>query len=97
MKKKKIYIAGKVSGLPSAETSMKFGTHEKKLLTEGHTPIVPLNLCEPGEDWYAAMKKCLREMLLCDEVHMLYDWQSSRGATLEHLVAANLGIKIVYV
>lgn len=97
MKAKKIYIAGKVSGLPWKETSMKFGAHQKKLMNEGHAPIVPLDLCDKNDDWNTAMRKCIAALCTCEEIHMLPDWVDSPGATLENAIAAKLGIKIMYV
>lgn len=94
---KKIYIAGKVSGLQCHQVSMKFGTYQKKLMDEGHHPVVPLDLCMPGDDWPTAMKKCIKAMLDCDEVHLLPDWTDSTGARLEALIARNLSMEVVEV
>lgn len=93
---KTIYIAGKVSGLPYAQASMKFGAHEKKLLTAGHTPIVPLNIVDKDDDWTTAMGKCIVALIKCDAVHMLPCWTDSPGAKLEHEIAKHIGIEIVY-
>jgi len=91
---KKIYIAGKVSGLPRAETTMKFGSYEKKLMEQGHTPVVPLNFCLHKEAWHTAMRKCLKAMLECDEVHLLHDWNDSPGAQMEREIALKLKIPV---
>ncbi len=93
----KIYIAGKVTGLPWAETSMKFGAHQKKLINEGHQPIVPLDLCNKDDDWQSAMRKCIAALITCEEIHLLHDWMYSPGARLERTLAFELGIKIVHV
>ena len=95
--KKRIYIAGKVSGLPRKETSMKFGAHQKKLMNEGHAPIVPLDLCNKNDDWSTAMRKCIAALCTCEEIHMLPDYVDSKGAWFEREVASRLGIKIIYV
>lgn len=94
---KKIYIAGKVSGLPVAQTSMKFGKHQQLLMQQGHTPIVPLDICTKKDTWHQAMRKCIAALVTCDEIHMLHDWQDSPGATLEHELAGKLGITIHYI
>ncbi|MGN6604542.1 MAG: DUF4406 domain-containing protein [Ginsengibacter sp.] len=93
---KKIYIAGKVSGLPVAETSMKFGKYQKELMRVGHTPVVPLDLVDRDDNWETCMRKCISAMLTCDEVHFLNDWLYSPGARFEHDVAHRLGMTIVY-
>jgi len=38
----------------------------------------------------------IKKMLECDEVHMLPDWQESRGAQLERDIALRLGMHVVY-
>lgn len=43
------------------------------------------------------LKEDVKSMLECDEVLMLPDWKTSRGAKLEHKVAKLLGMKINYV
>lgn len=97
MNTKTIYIAGKVSGLPYAECSQKFGAYEVTLIRAGHNPIVPLNLVWRTDDWETAMKKCIAAMVTCDEVHFLPCWVDSRGAKLEHDIAKQLKIPILYV
>lgn len=47
--------------------------------------------------WQDYMRNDLSILLRCDEIHMLPDWQSSKGAKIEHQLALDLGIKIVYV
>jgi hypothetical protein len=93
---KKIYLAGKVSGLPMAEASMKFGLKEKQLTEQGHTVINPLNIVNRTDDWNTCMKKCIPAMLECDEVHLLPCWKDSPGATFEKEVASRLSIPIVF-
>lgn len=94
---KKIYIAGKVTGLDYAETSMKFGKHEVELRRQGHEPVVPLNLVNRSDDWNTAMRKCIAALITCDEIHLLHDWKESRGARMEHSIASDLGMGIIYV
>lgn len=94
---KKIYIAGKVSGLPLISLIFKFGTHQQLIMQQGHQPIVPLDLCDREDTWEQAMRKCIADLVTCDEVHMLHDWQDSPGATLEHELAGKLGITIHYI
>jgi hypothetical protein len=47
--------------------------------------------------WKQYMKNDLSILLKCDEIHMLPDWKDSKGAKIEHQLALDLGIKIVYV
>lgn len=96
-KVKRIYIAGKVSGLPWIEVSMKFGSYQKLIKNQGHSPIVPLDLCDKDDAWHIAMRKCITALILCDEVHFLPCWKDSPGARMEHMVAHQLQIPIVEV
>lgn len=95
---KKIYIAGKVSGLPYHKVSMKFGAHEVELKRQGHEPIVPLNLVDRHADnWETCMRKCIAALVTCDEIHMLPDWNQSPGARIEWRLANDLGMPIIYI
>lgn len=93
--KKQIYISGKMSGILSNIT-MKFGKHEKDLLTQGANPLWRFNICSFQENWDAANKKCFAALLTCEEIHMLPDWEECRAATLEHQIAKAINIQIIY-
>ena len=97
MKAKKIYIAGKVTGLPYEETLLKFSAYHLQLMQQGHLAVVPLHLCNKDDAWHIAMRKCIAALCTCDEIHMLPDWKDSPGATLEHKIATALQIQIIYV
>lgn len=91
--RKKIYIAGKVTGLPIAETTMKFGEAQKELEARGFEAINPLAVVN---DWHAtweeAMKKCISALVECDAVYLLPCCNNSPGAKLEISIAASLRI-----
>lgn len=95
-RKKRIYIAGKVTGLPLHEVSMKFGTAQKKLMSEGYEVVNPLNHIESNMDWDKAMKICFELLANCDAIYMLHDWEVSKGAVLEHAKAKTMGIPIFF-
>jgi hypothetical protein len=42
------------------------------------------------------MKLAIKNMLDCDEIYMLKNYTSSKGALLELAIAKELGIKIKY-
>lgn len=96
---KKCYIAGKITGLPEKEYMAKFADAEdevKQLL--GIEDIVnPVTLPHNhGRTWSDYMRECLKEMLDCDVVFALDNWEDSEGARTELSLAQKLGMKIFY-
>lgn len=114
---RKIYIAGKISGLPLNEVVIKFGNYSQQILEQGFIPINPIDLhlcneCNIESNFYCDncentgiikrthaeyMKIDINAFLDADEIHMLPDWKDSKGAKIEHQLALDLGINIVYV
>ncbi len=69
---KKIYIAGKVTGLPMQEITNKFQIAQQELETKGFTGVNPLLLVNnPQAKWNQAMKKCISELVNCNAVYLL--------------------------
>ncbi|WP_163401462.1 DUF4406 domain-containing protein [Flavobacterium fluviatile] len=91
--KKKIYIAGKVTGEPIAECTMKFGIIQKQLTDLGFEAINPLVVVGDWKcPWNVAMKKCITTVMSCDGVILINDWMRSKGAKLEVEICDQLGI-----
>lgn len=67
MNKKKIYIAGKVTGEPLAECTMKFGEAQKHIEALGFMAVNPLEVVNDFHTtWENAMKKCIKALMDCD-------------------------------
>lgn len=95
MKNMKIYISGKISGLPIGEVVAKFRAAERKLRKFGQTPINPLENGLPLEaEWADQMGKDIALLLRADAIYMLSDWRQSEGATLEYLIARQRRMRI---
>ncbi len=92
-RKKKIYIAGKVTGLPYGDVKQKFRAAENQLHEQGYQVVNPTELYQ-GTDWDGVMNVCLNALADCDAIYMLTDWANSRIATLEHTKALELRIPI---
>ena len=96
----KIYIAGKVTGLPAEDVKEKFLRKEKELTAQGYTVYNPVDQLwvKGGQTWTweKLMRGCITQMMECDEVHLLHDWSESRGARLERDIAERLGMVVVY-
>ena len=91
-----VYVAGKVTGLPQEEVKSKFNAISDQLKNMGYQVVKPVNVSDYAREWDDALKSDIRKMLECDELHMLPDWQESRGAQLERDIALRLGMQIVY-
>ncbi len=97
MSKKKIYIAGKVTGLPITECTMNFGLAQITIEKLGHIAVNPLVVVNDWKaTWEAAMRKCIAALMECDMILMLDNYTASPGACLEFDLAKKLGITIIY-
>lgn len=92
--KKKIYIAGKVTGEPKHSCALKFALAKKEIEAQGFEAVNPIEVVGDFNcDWQTAMKKCIAALLECDAALFLPCWMDSQGAILEHKIASDLGIK----
>jgi hypothetical protein len=102
----KLYIAGKVTGLPYVEVTQKFGVAQVQLRAAGFKAINPLQVVsdmherDPKADrlldtpWEWCMRWCLAELMTCHGMVILPCWADSRGAKLERYVAGCLNIPV---
>ena len=92
---KKVYICGKVTGLPYHEVTRKFGEAHLKLLQQGYLPVNPLAVVNDWHmPWEQAMRLCIKALMDCDAVYLLHDWQQSKGAKVEHQICMQVGIAV---
>lgn len=90
---KKIYIAGKVTGLDPEEVAAKFATAEEEVKAAGFEPINPLKVVGTWEiSWADAMRKCIAALTTADAVYLLPCHFDSDGATKEKKIASWLSI-----
>ncbi|MCD6012132.1 MAG: hypothetical protein K0Q79_1994 [Flavipsychrobacter sp.] len=90
------YVAGKISGIPMEAAQEKFNYIANQLVNKGYTVVNPITEADYNKTWDDAVRGEIKKMLECDEVHMLHDWQESRGAMLERDIALRLGMEVVY-
>ena len=90
------YIAGKITGLPKRHVNDKFNMMAKQLTGMGYQVVKPEAVTDDTKTWDDAVRSDIKKMLECDEVHLLPDWQDSRGAQLERDIALRLGMQVVY-
>lgn len=94
---KKIYLAGAVTGHEPSAVEQKFAQKQDELMSEGHYVVNPVKLIrDVNKSWKEAMQICVPVLIVCDAIYLLHDWQTSKGARLERLIAMELGMEIIY-
>jgi hypothetical protein len=94
---KKIYISGKISGLPENEVKEKFDKAEREMLERGYEVVNPLKKAIPySASWQIHIAIDIILLMGCDAIYLLSDWIYSRGASLEQKIAETTGKEIIY-
>lgn len=88
------YVSGNITGLPKTAVQSKFDIIGEELAGKGYQVVKPEALSD--ESKASDVRNDIKKMLECDEVHLLSDWQDSRGAQLERDIALRLGMQVVY-
>jgi len=97
MSKRKIYIAGKVTGEEELACWAKFKTAEYQIRSLDFEPINPMEVIGDWEmPWDEAMPLCLAALESCDGILMLEDHTTSPGAKLEMKKAIELGFPVFH-
>lgn len=93
----KIYISGKISGTDLTETRKRFASVAKAMKRIGVEPVNPFeNGLTKHDTWEAHIAKDIVTLLQCKAIYMLQGWQDSKGARIEHYIATEIGIPIMY-
>lgn len=91
----KIYISGKITGLPLPEVRQRFADAAAFLNAIGFEAVNPLNNgIEQTASWKEHMVADIRMLFDCDAIYMMDNWMQSRGAGIEYDIANRLGIDI---
>lgn len=91
---KKMYIAGKVTGLPLEDVQKNFQQGEQVAKSMWYYPVVPVYHIPDDEPWDKAMRTALKLMLDCDAVLLLNNYSTSRGALIEVMVAESINMPV---
>lgn len=93
---KRIYIAGPMTGLLDLNFPA-FNAETARLRAAGWEVLNPAEI-NPDHTmaWADCMRRDLAALVTCDAIQMLPGWHSSRGADLEHHVAQQLGLQVLY-
>lgn len=93
----KIYISGKITGLPFSEVEAKFQQAEWLLEDLDVEPINPLkNGLTKEHSWNQHMVRDIEMLLECDGILMLENWKESVGAGIEYDIAMRTGKTIMF-
>lgn len=93
----KIYISGKISGTNLTETRKRFASIAKAMKRIGVEAVNPFeNGLTEHDTWKAHMLKDIADLLQCKAIYMLQGWQDSKGARIEHYIATEIGLPIMY-
>ena len=92
----KVYISGRISGLPYEEVERKFAAAEAHWTGPNFLVLNPLkNGLDRSASWEEHMVADIRMLMEADKVVMLSDWKESRGARIEEAIARILRKTIV--
>lgn len=104
------YLAGKMTGEPDLGFPM-FNRVAAQLRAKGHDIVNPAEINGGAAElvacaamtpeqllahWRACMRRDIAELVTCEGIFMLPNWMDSRGALIEHGIARDLGLRIVY-
>lgn len=87
----KVYISGPMTGLPDFNYPAFFAA-EDDLKAIGHDVINPAREGDGDWGWLEFMRRALVDISQADAIHLLDDWEKSKGACLEAHIAEALGL-----
>lgn len=91
----KIYISGKITGLPIEEVRQRFSDAATLLDAIGFDVVNPLdNGIDESADWKEHMVADIKMLLDCDAIYMMDNWMQSRGASIEYDIANRLNMAV---
>lgn len=93
---KRIYIAGKISGLSEQEYHNRFKAATDYIGKQGHIPINPVDTSHFGLPYDMQMKLCKILLESCNAIYLLSNWKDSFGAKQEKQWADEKGLEIIY-
>lgn len=97
---KKIYISGRITGLPLEVARKRFAECEDRLREKYPDALIcnPMKFCKYDErkTWAEYMRLCLAVLDMCDALVLLPNWRESNGAQVEYHYAHGLNIPVYH-
>ena len=104
---KKVYIAGPYSSdeghKGEDKNTLIAAEYAAKYLKKGWAVFCPHTMTRDiarnfaeSLTWEQWLETDIAWLACCDAIHMLPNWEKSKGACLEHVVARGLGLEIFY-
>lgn len=92
----KLYIAGPCTGYPD-QNYPAFNREAAYWRGLGHEVINPAENPEPPcKSWAGYMRMSVKQVADVEAVAMLPGWEKSKGAVIEHRLAKDLGLQVIY-
>lgn len=93
----KIYLSGKISGTDLDYVRRLFDKVATTLRALGHEVINPLcNGLSETDPWEEHIAKDIINLIDCEGIYMLQGWEDSQEARIEHAIAKEIGLKVMY-
>lgn len=93
--RKRLYLSGPMSGIEDMNYPA-FDAAALRLRASGYEVENPAEN-PPCRSWADYMRLALVQIARCDVIGMLPGWEKSKGARLEHHIATELGMGVIYV
>ncbi len=93
----RVYISGPIAHYDLNERRAVFDQAKRMLRRQGYLPVNPMDngLPQPG-NWQEHMRLDIANLLRCQYVFFLPDWQFSKGCRVEFEVAMSCGLKVLH-
>jgi hypothetical protein len=93
----KCYIAGPISGIKKEIYQARFLRAKEEVTKLGFIPVLPIELPHSeAVQWSDYMRTDIKHLMDCEIIYMINEWFGSKGARIEHELAKQLGLKIIY-
>jgi nucleoside 2-deoxyribosyltransferase len=91
---KRLYLAGPMTGYSDLNFPL-FHAETARLRALGFDVVNPAEInVDPSKGWAECLKADIAQLVTCDGIALLPEWNRSKGATFEHHIAETLGLDI---